>query len=167
MCNIYQFRVLLPLISFSRIQQHQNSSTSSSTCTLQQLTWSILEISRLCIALDTSLPHLRWALQLYRPQNDSTQASLPWWAVYNCKPMMCPMLMLPLLLIVNLLKWVTNKRGSWGEMELQGYDQGHVVVRKGLSKLLSLIVVLLYQSTPMLTLRSWCSVGSDRETSMP
>ena len=81
--------------------------------------------------------------------------------------MMCPMIMLLLPLIVNLIKWVTNKRGSWGEMEHQGHDQGHVVVQRGLSQSLSQIVVLLHQNTLMLLLQSWCSIGSGKEISMP
>ena len=163
---MYQFKVLLLLISVSQIQQYHSFSTSSSASTLQQLIWSILEIPRLCTAQDINLPHLRWVLQLYRLQHNSAQASLPWWAVHNRESMMCLVLMLLLSLIVNLTKWVTNMRGSWGEMEHQGYDQGYVVVRRGLSQSLSQIVVLLHQNTPMLILQSWCSIGFGREISM-
>ena len=81
--------------------------------------------------------------------------------------MICPILMLPLPLNANLTKWVANKRGPWGEMEHQGYNQGHVVVRRGLSESLSQIVVLFDLNTPMLILQSWCSIGSGKEISMP
>ena len=80
--------------------------------------------------------------------------------------MMCFVLVLLPPLIVTLTKRVANKCESGREMECQDYDQVHVVVGKGLSQLLSLIVELLHQNTLMLTLQSWCSIGFSREISI-